>query len=131
MSAAPSAYGARPMGPKRSKSLIQRFRKMRDSPNAPPQVEYEPEPVKQPTEVRLVSQRAPPVPERNPREPYVMIDAPRNGRDKNLPPMPPMPPPPSDADYFESQHSSVAPNGGAGIGRKGSIMKKMKGVMSR
>lgn len=130
MSTAPSAYGARPTGPKRSKSLMQRFRKMRDSPNAPPQADYADEPVNPPTEVRLVSQRAPPAPERAPAEPYVMIDGPRNGRDKNLPPMPPMPPPPSNPDYFESQHSSVAPNGG-GVGRKGSIMKKMKGVMSR
>ncbi|KAF8605045.1 Pal1-domain-containing protein [Ceratobasidium sp. AG-I] len=131
MSTAPSAYGARPMAPKRSKSLIQRFRKMRDSPNAPPQADFADEPVNPPTEVRLVSQRAPPAPERGPPEPYVMIDGPRNGREKNLPPMPPMPPPPSNADYFEAPHNGVAPNGGGGLGRKGSIMKKMKGVMSR
>ncbi|KAG8691404.1 hypothetical protein FRC09_011635 [Ceratobasidium sp. 395] len=123
MSTAPSAYGARPAGPKRSRSLIQRFRKMRDSPNAPPMPDYDDE-VKQASDVRLVPQRAPPVPDRN-RDAYVKFEAPpRGGRDKNLPV-----PPPSNVDYFESQHAPVSP--GAGVARKGSLMQKVKGVMSR
>jgi hypothetical protein len=103
---------------------MQRFRKMRDSPNAPPQTEYEQD-LNQAGDVRLVSQRppVPPVPNRGP-EPYVMIDTPRNGRDKNLPM-----PPPSNVDYFEAQHTGVPT--GNGMGRKGSLMQKVKGVMSR
>ncbi|KAG9100462.1 hypothetical protein FS749_015218 [Ceratobasidium sp. UAMH 11750] len=122
MSTAPSAYGSRPGAPKRSKSLIQRFRKMRESPNAPPIADYDDD-VKQANEARLASQRPPPVPDRN-RDPYVKIDAPR-ARDKNLPM-----PPPSNVDYFESQQAPVAPSGTT-LNRKGSIMQKVKGVMSR
>ncbi|KAG8744694.1 hypothetical protein FRC10_009608 [Ceratobasidium sp. 414] len=123
MTTAPSAYGPRPGGPKRSKSLIQRFRKMRDSPNAPPIADYDDD-VKQANDARLASQRPPPVPERNP-GPYTMVDPPRGARDKNLPM-----PPPSNVDYFESQHAPVAPTG-ATVSRKGSLMQKVKGVMSR
>lgn len=115
MSMAPSSYGQRPGAPKRSKSLMQRFRKMRDSPNAPPPAAYEEE-APPPTEVRLVTPRAPPVPERSPVDPYMP-------RDKNLPP----PPPVANADYFDGQHAA----GNGGINRKGSLMRKMKGVMSR
>ncbi|KAG9127375.1 hypothetical protein FRC07_014539 [Ceratobasidium sp. 392] len=122
MSTAPSAYG-RPGAPKRSKSLIQRFRKMRESPNAPPMADYDDD-VKQPGDVRLVPQRAPPIPDRG-RDPYMRIDPGRGGRDKNLPV-----PPPSNAEYFESQHAPVSP-GGAAVNRKGSLMQKVKGVMSR
>ncbi|KAH7345204.1 Pal1 cell morphology protein-domain-containing protein [Rhizoctonia solani] len=121
MSTAPSAYGARPAGPKRSRSLMQRFRKMRDSPNAPPPATYEEEPPMPPSnDIRLVSQqRAPPVPERGPMDPYS-----GGARDKGLPS-----PPVANAEYFEKPHAPVSP--GAGINRKGSLMRKVKGVMSR
>ncbi|QRV90909.1 imidazoleglycerol phosphate synthase [Ceratobasidium sp. AG-Ba] len=125
MSQAPSAYGARPAGPKRSKSLIQRFRKMRDSPNAPPIADYDDDP-RQAPDVRLVTQRAPPVPERPQGDSYMVIDSQRGARDKNLPM-----PPPSNVDYFESPHTHVGPGGATGVNRKGSLMQKVKGVMSR
>ncbi|KAJ1311655.1 hypothetical protein OPQ81_010130 [Rhizoctonia solani] len=122
MSTAPSAYGARPAGPKRSRSLMQRFRKMRDSPNAPPPAPYEEElPMPPPGDIRLVpQQRAPPVPERGPTDPYA-----GGARDKSLP----APPPVANAEYFDKSHVPVSP--GAGINRKGSLMRKVKGVMSR
>lgn len=123
MSMAPSAYGARPAGPKRSRSLMQRFRKMRDSPNAPPPAEYDEPPMPPPpSDIRLVNQqRAPPVPERAPADPYA-----GGARDKSLP----APPPPvANAEYFDNPHVPVSPGGG--INRKGSLMRKMKGVMSR
>ncbi|CUA77507.1 hypothetical protein RSOLAG22IIIB_02522 [Rhizoctonia solani] len=120
MSTAPSAYGARPGGPKRSRSLIQRFRKMRDSPNAPPADDEPPMPPA--SDIRLVNQqRAPPVPERAPADPYYAGGA----RDKNLP----APPPVANAEYFDKGHVPVSPGGG--VARKGSLMRKMKGVMSR
>lgn len=124
MSMAPSAYGERPSGPKRSKSLMQRFRKMRDSPNAPPQTAYEEEPAPPASNIRLVSQRPPPVPERGPMDQYLAGDE-RGAREKNLPVTPPV----SNAEYFNEQ-GGLAP-GNAGINRKGSLMRKMKGVMSR
>ncbi|KAL5641471.1 hypothetical protein ACGC1H_001824 [Rhizoctonia solani] len=120
MSTAPSAYGARPGAPKRSRSLMQRFRKMRDNPNAPP-LEDEP-PMPPANEIRLVNQqRAPPVPERAPADPYYASGT----RDKSLP----APPPVANAEYFERPHVPVSPGGG--VTRKGSLMRKMKGVMSR
>ncbi|KAF8761900.1 Pal1 cell morphology protein [Rhizoctonia solani] len=99
MSTAPSAYG-RPGAPKRSRSLMQRFRKMRDNPNAPPPAAYEEEPPMPPppSDIRLLSQqRAPPVPER---DPYSV-----GARDKSLP----APPPVANAEYFEKTHAPVSP----------------------
>ncbi|CAE6429331.1 unnamed protein product [Rhizoctonia solani] len=117
MSTAPSAYG-RPNAPKRSRSLMQRFRKMRDSPNAPPTAyEEEPPMPPAPSDIRLVNQqRVPPVPERDPYSVGV--------RDKSLP----APPPVANTEYFEKTHAPVSPGG---INRKGSLMRKVKGVMSR
>ncbi|KAG8713152.1 hypothetical protein FRC11_013112, partial [Ceratobasidium sp. 423] len=122
MSTGPSSYGARPAAPKRSRSLMQRFRKMRDNPNAPPPpAEYEEPPMPPASDIRLVSQqRAPPVPDRAPADPYA-----GGARDKSLP----APPPVAHAEYFDKGHVPVSPNGG--INRKGSLMRKMKGVMSR
>ncbi|KAF8905515.1 Pal1 cell morphology protein-domain-containing protein [Gymnopilus junonius] len=133
--------------PKRSKSLMQRIRKMRDAPNVPVTADYEQNPPvspSSPTEPMNASRpthrpqnsflgrfggnanRNPPLAEKP--EPFVFIEANNN---KELP----APPPVAEAQYDEGQGYFDAPvsagptSPGGGLGRKTSLMKKVGRVV--
>lgn len=118
--------------PKRSKSLMHRIRRMRDSPNVPVGGDYSDpgtppaEREVRPTHRTQQSYNIPNTrkPTRDPvSEPYVVIDATMN---KDLPatPMPSA----GDQDYFARSYSS-GPNASPGLGRKPSLMQKMGRVV--
>lgn len=155
---------------KRTKSLMQRIRKMRDSPNVPvggaiatqeagyfsdipyssngPPSAWTPggraPPVKEETEPEMQQVRLPPqrththmggnskeqgrprqaAVAESPDEPFVFVDAAATvaaARDKALPPPP--------GQTYESDSGYVNGQNGAGIGRKISLYKKMKGAV--
>ncbi|KAJ8083932.1 hypothetical protein AAF712_000833 [Marasmius tenuissimus] len=135
--------------PKRSKSLMQRIRKMRDAPNVPVNNDYDdpqsspgyppsPNPSgertgrERPTHRsqnsflgRFGNSRSPPPSESPLTEPYVFID-PTTNKDKDLPEAPRENP----NGYFDTTNggnSGTSP--GAGLGRKTSLMKKVGRVV--
>ncbi|GJE87653.1 hypothetical protein PsYK624_037360 [Phanerochaete sordida] len=139
----PSSPGA----PKRSKSLMHRIRKMRDNPMVPPlsddyPIERDPSP---PTSSENFSASQPqrpthrsqnsflgrfggrpskdlPSPEE---EAFVYVEEPAPGRREKSLPRPPTSPNDSGQDgYFDQSYG-----GGAGLGRKTSLLKKVKGVV--
>ncbi|KAH8102580.1 hypothetical protein BXZ70DRAFT_905901 [Cristinia sonorae] len=150
-----------PGAPRRSKSLMQRIRKMRDSPNVP--VNYEEmngsdqdamassaeNGVAKATRPTHRSQnsflgrlgRGANVPSKEGTSPtsdseqFVYVDATARARkDKSLPATPPVKggtPPGENVDgYFDSsEFGGYAGSPGGGLGRKASLLKKMKGVV--
>ena len=126
--------------PKRSKSLMHRIRKMRESPNVPVDANYEqppspssPDGPNRPTHRtqnsflgRFTSRTD------SPSEPFVLVDAHTN---KDLPTLPPSGATPDSAlpatGYFDEGHGTRNPNMSPGLSRKTSLMKKMKGVVRR
>jgi hypothetical protein len=137
-----SAPGSPSGVPKRTKSLMQRIRKMRDSPNVPVGFDESVEPPSpnqdtyQPSRPTHRSQNSflgrfsngPGRPNTSPPdETYVYVDDPR--RDKRLPATPYATRTPSAEDrraYFDGAPSSP-PSGG--LGRKTSLLKKVKDVV--
>lgn len=137
---------ASPGLPKRSKSLMHRIRKMRESPNVPVESDYERPP--SPSSPGDRSAARPTHRTQNsflglgrfssrsdaPSEPFVLVDAHTN---KDLPTLPSSGISPDalpNTGYFDGGHGSRNPNvspGGGGLGRKTSLMKKMKGVVRR
>ncbi|KAK7059026.1 hypothetical protein VNI00_001650 [Paramarasmius palmivorus] len=139
--------------PKRSKSLMQRIRKMRDAPNVPVGSDYDESPSspnfppspnpngerERPTHRsqnsflgRFGNSRSPPPQEAPLSEPYVFIDPTTNSRDKDLPPAPVTSTTPKEAastGYFDPSNGSTGVSPGGGLGRKTSIMKKVGRVV--
>lgn len=152
---------ASPGAPKRTKSLMHRIRKMRDSPNVP--VNYEemnggsdqdPSPpssaengAAKPTRPTHRSQnsflgrlgRGANVPSKegisptSESEQFVYVDDPaRVRKDKSLPATPPVKgstPPEEYADGYFDSNAGGYPGSPGGLGRKTSLLKKMKGVV--
>lgn len=137
--------------PKRSKSIMHRFRKMRDAPNVPVSSDYEESPRPPlPTPSSPTDQPNSPRPTHRPQnsflgrfsgnsrsqhqhggsvdkpEPFVYIEAHTNNN-KDLPAPPPMGEEPSTSGegYYDSNVSTSPPGGGGGLGRKTSLMKKV------
>ena len=137
----PSSPGA----PKRSKSLMHRIRKMRDNPMVPPLADDPSSDRDSPPSSNEYSSSNPQRPTHKsqnsflgrfgaPRgakdmpspsdEQFVYVEEPANGRrDKSLP-RPPTSPDAGPDGYFDQGYSS-----GAGLGRKTSLLKKVKGVV--
>jgi len=134
---------ASPGNPKRSKSLMQRIKKMRDAPNVPVGRDYDlpPSPTSpdytRPTHRsqnsflgRLAGgSRTNPTSEKS--EPFVLIDA-KTRENKDLPPAPvpvqdgfdtPLSENENSTGYFDGQTPSSP--GGHGLGRKTSLIKKV------
>lgn len=121
--------------PKRSKSIMQRIRKMRDSPNVPAPADFDdpPSPSSSPPDSAarpthrsqnsfLGKFNSSSKPEH---EPFVYIDAHTN---KDLPATPAKPA--EAAGYFDTANgSATAASPGGGLGRKTSIMKKVGKVV--
>ncbi|KAL0578718.1 hypothetical protein V5O48_003274 [Marasmius crinis-equi] len=137
--------------PKRSKSLMQRIRKMRDAPNVPVNNDYDESPSspnfppssyppgerterERPTHRtqnsflgRFGNSRSPPPGESPTSEAYVFIDATTNNKDKELPAAPSSQ---EGNGYFDSANGGAgASSPGGGLGRKTSIMKKVGRVV--
>lgn len=141
--------------PKRSKSIMQRFRKMRDAPNVPVSADYDYDqqpPLSPPLPADITNNNRPthrpqnsflgrlagnnrpnqPQGDAERAEPFVFIDAHTN-RDNNkdlpLPPSISEDPSTSGEGYFDSQGSNGAGSPGGGLGRKTSLMKKVGRVV--
>ncbi|KAF9535402.1 Pal1 cell morphology protein-domain-containing protein [Crepidotus variabilis] len=143
--------------PKRSRSIMQRIRKMRDAPNVPVGPDYIPHPPVSPTSPtdptrpthrsqnsflgRFGAGGSRPNPEMPPNtiqteksEPFVLIETQNNNKELPAPPMmqKASTTPPSDNGhsngYFDAQGISSSPGAG-GLGRKTSLMKKMGRVV--
>lgn len=130
--------------PKRSKSLMQRIKKMRDSPNVPVDSDYQSAPgtpdgdeprASRPTHRTQNSFLGRFNKPESPTEPFILVDAQTN---KNLPSVPyggtPGSPSSPRDDYFDRANGSrdtQSPGavGSPGLGRKTSLMKRMKGVV--
>lgn len=127
--------------PKRTKSLMHRIRKMRESPNVPVDSDYEPYPPSSPS--------PPPVdhhgvrPTHRPQnsflgrfgkaepahsEPFILVEPHTN---KELPTLPPQSPTVTPSSSYFDGHASGGNVGspGGGLGRKTSLMKKMGRVV--
>lgn len=138
----PSSPGA----PKRSKSLMHRIRKMRDNPMVPPlsddyPTDRDPSPPTSAENSTSYAQRPThksqnsflgrfggrgskdlPSPEE---EAFVYVEEPAAGRREKSLPRPPISPTDAGSDgYFDQSYG-----GGAGLGRKTSLLKKVKGVV--
>ncbi|KAH8835719.1 hypothetical protein DL96DRAFT_1575346 [Flagelloscypha sp. PMI_526] len=102
--------------PKRSKSLMQRFKRMRDNPNAPPSPN--------PRQGRFPNGNSVSPSTEKP-DPYVYIEPSSPGK-KSLPETPA-----SDEaeDYFDANGSTQPTSTPGSVGRKTSIMKKMGRVV--
>jgi hypothetical protein len=140
----PSSPGA----PKRTRSLMHRIRKMRDNPMVPPM--YDDVPSEQdgspPSSTENSGTSQPPRPTHKSQnsflgrfgggrgskdlpspedEAFVYVEDPAGGRrDKSLPRPPTSPREQGPDDYFDQSYSS-----GGGLGRKTSLLKKVKGVV--
>lgn len=135
--------------PKRSKSLMQRIRKMRDAPNVPVSSDYEQNPPASPSSPTEpmnssrpthrpqnsflgrfggnASRNPPPVAEKP--EPFVLIEA-SNNTNKELPAPPPVQETQSaDEGYFDGPVNGGPSSPGGGLGRKTSLMKKVGRVV--
>ncbi|KAH9837188.1 uncharacterized protein C8Q71DRAFT_900022 [Rhodofomes roseus] len=106
--------------PKRNKSLMRRIRQMRDSPNVPVGGgERDPSPTSSTEENSITTQSAPghgTRPTHRPQQSFLV------NTDKDLPAPPRAQP---QRDYFDDPIDGGSP----GLGRKTSLMKKMKGVV--
>ncbi|KAF9044646.1 Pal1-domain-containing protein [Hymenopellis radicata] len=132
--------------PKRSKSLMHRIRKMRESPNVPVDAaDYEQPPSPsspgdrgaRPTHRtqnsflglgRFASNRSD-----APSEPFILVDTHANkDLNKELPTVPSSGVDVPHTGYFDGGHNTRNPSASpGGLGRKTSLMKKMKGVVRR
>ncbi|THV07714.1 Pal1-domain-containing protein [Dendrothele bispora CBS 962.96] len=135
--AAPNSSSPTGNGPKRSKSLMHRIRKMRDSPNVPVGPDYDQTPVTASPSYERPTHRSnnsflgrfgSPKPEAA-SEPFIFIDN-SNSKDKDLPA------PPMDSSTPKENSSSNGyfdMNGGSGaspgLGRKTSLIKKVGRVV--
>ncbi|ESK97902.1 yhr097c-like protein [Moniliophthora roreri MCA 2997] len=139
--------------PKRNKSLMQRIRKMRDSPNVPVGADYDETPSspgfpsspnanserERPTHRsqnsflgRFGNSRSPPPSEPPLSEPYVFIDPTTSNKEKELPPAPLSSVTPKETvstGYFDAANGTSGTSPGAGLGRKTSLMKKVGRVV--
>ncbi|KAI6047691.1 hypothetical protein EDC04DRAFT_3135431 [Pisolithus marmoratus] len=120
--------------PKRTKSLIQRFRKLRENPNIPAdsQLTDPPSPTARDLQgtARPTHQNTSPISDGS--EAFVYIEDPR--REKRLPATPhaatAIRPPSGEGRYGYFDATSVSPGyGGANLGRKTSLLKKVKDVV--
>ncbi|KAI0274714.1 hypothetical protein BC834DRAFT_849266 [Gloeopeniophorella convolvens] len=104
----------------RNKSLMQRIRKMRDSPNVPVGFDE----MGAPSDGRFTRNGRGDTSPTSPMEPYVYVD----DRAKDLPTTPASP---GSDGYFDTQYGSAASptTPGGGLGRKTSILKKVRGVV--
>ncbi|KAF5313210.1 hypothetical protein D9619_003493 [Psilocybe cf. subviscida] len=154
-----SSAGSPPAGstefPKRSKSIMQRIRKMRDAPNVPATPDYVPPSPVSPTDpsygerpthksqgsfLGFGRSGAPTTPrettfqhQQQASEPFVLIE-PQTHHDKDLPRPPAMDEYSNTSrsgDYLDNGSNGAVPTspGGGGLGRKTSLMKKVGRVV--
>lgn len=157
--------GFSPGAPKRTKSLMHKIRKMRDSPNVPVGAEEPGEDPSPPSSLEnyanaadnrpsrpthrtnnsffgrfgrnpSVSRNIPPTsPTSDTSEAFVYVDDPKYKNNKALPPRPhesPASPDEKNGEYFDDPSigaTPVSPGGTGGLGRRTSLLRKVKGVV--